>query len=220
MSKNFKVLGLAFVVAFAMSAVVAQAAFAVDHTFTSSSESTFLTGDDDGGSHELVAGSAKVVCATSTFTGSQSGTAADSQTITPTYTECKIGSTSVTVTNEGCSYLFDSDTTADANTGGESATVTINCEAGKFIKIVGPGCTIDFGSQGPLHGVKYTATGGNVTTEAHVFGIKYNATNAGCALLGIKQGESSNGTYIGNSLVKGYSNAGHTTAATLGLTTP
>lgn len=220
MAGNMKALGLALAAVMVLGAVGAQGAWAVEHTFTSSSASTFLTGDDDGGEHEFAAGSAKFKCATTTFQGTEVGTAADSRTLTPSYAECKVGSTTINVTNEGCSYTFDSDTTTDPFTAGESGTVAFKCDEGKFIKFTGPGCTIDFGSQGPLHGVKYTEVGGNLTIEYHVFGITYNVTNAGCALLGFKPGVNTNATFLGNSLVKGYSNAGHTTSSTLGLTTP
>lgn len=183
-------------------------AYAIDHTFNSEAEVTALTGDDDGGSHTLQVGSASINCATVTLASSQIGKEVDTATLVPTHSECKIGSTSISLSNEGCSLEFDSDTAADPGTGGESASVSMKCEPGKFTKLMGPGCTIDFSSQGPLYGIRFHNSGSGseryVTMEVHVFGIRFNATNAGCALLGIKQGESMNGTYLGNGTVKGF----------------
>lgn len=233
MTRNVKALGLALVAVFAMSAVVAQGAAAVDHTFTSNAAKTFLTATQEG-NHVLKGGELESICKKASFTGEQSGETADKVSVKPSYSECEVpGLGGVTVVNSGCSYEFDSDTTTNpANTtAGESGIVNLKCTAGASITIDGPGCDIIFGEKHganvvnqELHGVKYKDDAENanaITVEAHNFGIKYTTTGAFCFLIGKANGGTySDGTYLGNATVTGFKNAGHTEVANLGITTP
>lgn len=214
MTRNAKVLGVALVAVFAMSAMLAQGAAAKEnkHTFTCTAASCNLSVSQEG-THELQAGAAVVKCEVATATGTQVGEEVESVTVTPAYGNCKIGSTNVEVKNEGCKFKFTGETTKDAaGPTPEALAATVHiCDGGGVIKIVGPGCTIDFESQ-TKHGIQYSNSGGSEPTDvkvvAHVGNITYNATNAGCALLGVKAGVNTNGVYKGNSTVTGKNTSG------------
>lgn len=206
-----------------VSALAAQSASAADHLFVCTAASCENTvGQDE--SHELILGSAKLACTTATATGQQSTEEAESLALTPSLSGCKIGSTNVEVKNEGCEYLFTGNTTKSAsNPTGEVETATVHtiCPEGKAVKIVGPGCTIDIGSQ-TRHGVRYDNSGGSeptdITLTTHLWNTEYNVTNAGCALLGLKVGLNSNGVYKGNGTLRAYkTGSGHGAGDQVGL---
>lgn len=214
MIRNVKAFGLALMAVCAVGAVAAQGAFAVDHTFQATGKYLTSTNikhpDGTGPDHVLSAGAAKISCATASFEGEQAAEKADEQTVTPKYSNCKLGENPATVTNEGCAYTFDSDTTSEGESGtkGESGTVKV-CNGGGAIKVSAAGCVITFGEQGPLHGIKYSNSGTeptHVDVTAHVFGIKYTTNKAfACTLAGLPtSGEGSNGTYLGNATTTAY----------------
>jgi hypothetical protein len=93
------------------------------------------------------------------------------------YQGCKVNGQAMTVRMNGCHY----DVTA-------SGTMTVQCPAGKSIEreIVGLGCTLTTGSQGPLGGVKFhnigsgpgTPSNTHITIETKIPGIVITADKA------------------------------------------
>ena len=204
---KLRLLGVAIAVALAITAIAAQAVAAVEHTFFATSAPLQLTGEQTG-LNVFKAGSAEVKCTTATPVGTINEETADEVSLEFTLGSCKLGAAAVTVTNEGCQLAVDSDTTVDPLTSEESAAGKLVCEAGKFLKVTGPGCIVDVGSQGPLHGTKFTNVGTapreEVSVESHVSGVEYNATSTSCGLIGIPKGIHKNGTLIINARVRGY----------------
>lgn len=225
MTRKFKTLGLALFAVLAMSAVVAQAAQAVNHKFLLTEVATAeLTGtpikhpDGSGPNHILKAGEATVECEEASFVGMVTETEGEQQSATPTYGKCHIGEVGVEVVNgaegERCVYTFHGATTKNtaAETGGEaeeSAAVDLVCPTGRNIVIKGPGCTITFGNQ-TVMGAKYSDTGTepaektDVDVTVHAFGIHYSASGLFCGAVGVKTGAQTDGTYLGNTTVRAY----------------
>jgi len=235
MTRNMKVLGLALFGALAMYAVAAQAAFAVDHQFKVGAAGAEITAEADptsGGIQKFtpVGAGISLECKVVHLTGKQAVAEQDTLTLTPQYSECTAGGTfPVTVTNVGntgagetkgaCSFVFDSDTSANGSTSGkEDAPVDIECETGKSIEIHIyanasdhanniPICTINVGAaknQG-LNGIKFTnrATTGKkeeVTAEATVHKVHYSSTGPLCALAEVA--ETGTAVYEGNATVR------------------
>lgn len=207
MTRNLKLLGLASVVALAITAIAAHAAMAVEHTFFATSAPLQLTGEQTG-ENVFKAGKVEVKCTTATPVGTLSEETADEVSLEFALSGCTLGAIAVTVVNEGCQLAVDSDTTVDPKTSEESASGKLVCPAGKVLKISGGGCIVDVGTQGPLHGTKFANVGSapreEVTVESHVTGVEYNATSVNCSLLGITKGVHKDGTLLVNARVQGY----------------
>jgi hypothetical protein len=217
MSRNLKLLGTALVAVLAFAAVmasVAQAKFDTITTFPTSEETAILTGEADpagGGTQTLT--TANGTSLTCTGIKIEQATVRDKDTtITahPVYTGCKIGGiVNTTVTTTGCNYLFTSETTTNTTSAKEDATVHIECEAGKKIKL-GPtlGCELTIGEQ-TLHGVHYNNVDTteerkmHLTIEATAMNIAYETK--GCAsLTGEADGAHVGGENQGNTTVLGF----------------
>lgn len=206
-------------------------ALAVEHTFAVNAGSADLKGTnwahtaESGSSHVISAGSAKIQCSSVSYKGSQGAGTADTITLVPSFAGCTLGASAATVTNgefeEQCSYQFDSDTTADPSTGGESGTTTLSCPEKQAIKASAAGCVVSFSSQGPLHGIEYENEIFGFDITGHVSGIKYTTNKAfACMLAGFPaSGEGSNGTTLGLTRVKAYE-TGSSFEVEAGVTTP
>lgn len=231
MIRNLKTLGLALVAVLAFGAIAASgASAAVEHTFNSELEKTVLTGDNDGlGALNLSVtnkGGTKltVSCTTASFAGDQTGKTADGITLHPTFGKantkgeagsCKLGGIGATVTTTGCNFTFDSDTSANG-LGGEDATTSVECEAGKSIKSTAAGCTVSIASESGgkpvnqnLHGISYTNEGAGesrtVKVTSAVKGIHWTASGVFCSLVGLGNGETgTNGEFSGTVSTKGF----------------
>jgi len=142
MTRNLKVLGLAFIVTLALSAVVASAASAASALFTAegvpSDQLSEIHGEQATGTTDTftIEGLPALTCTTVKETGfpeesevHKKGGSAPSATFTPEYATCHVvllGITKwATVTMNGCTYTF----TATKNTANTpfSADLTINC---------------------------------------------------------------------------------------------
>ncbi|HVY79186.1 MAG TPA: hypothetical protein VG898_11825 [Solirubrobacterales bacterium] len=181
-----------------------------EHTFRSTAKSVDLTGARSGGEHVLSFGGVGLKCAGAAFAGYQAGETPDQMTLTPEYSDCTLGGGEAEVVNEGCDFIFDSDTELEAG-----APVRLDCNEGGALKVKAPFCTIDVGDR---HGessvnqalleVEYANEGSAPTEDllvkASLSGIGYVATNAGCEVLGIGKGTHSNGTYSGWATVRAY----------------
>lgn len=129
MIRNLKMLGLALVAVFALSATVASAASAANDLFTSSSpnEKTDLTGEST--LPTFTSAGVPVVCNTGTYRGTIEGAAVGAVTVHPVYeTNCLTGGTfPTTVDTQGCDYLLTGDTDANGH-----ATAHIECTSGEI----------------------------------------------------------------------------------------
>jgi len=207
--KNLKILGLALVAVFAMSAVVASAASAAVE-FTSESEPTVLTGHQEGAGDVFHTMGGNVTCTTATYVGSQAGTHSTDATVTPTYTGCTaFGFLNVPIHTNECQYTFTAGSTVSSNFEG---SVHIICPENKSIEVTAPGCRITVGTQTPTGGtITYTNVGAGaaaeLTLDVALTGIHYieDENGGGC----YSPGETTtDGTYTGHAIVKGENNSG------------
>jgi hypothetical protein len=180
MTRNLKVLGLALVAAFAMSAVAASTASAVanDH-FTTTKASALVTGVSHDNKFQITGGPA-FECTTAKFTGTFLNNATEI-TVDPEYSgktnhtphntapidfrECNGVGGDLTVDMNGCHYDLTGNTTGLDN-GAVDATVWITCPAGQVIKITQLGTGVTYTNL-PNHSggkaVKVTVTATGIT---------------------------------------------------------
>jgi hypothetical protein len=220
---NLKALGLALFAAFAMSAFVAQAASAVNHEFEVTEAPAVSTGVNTTNHVLLVSeGFAEVICKHATFVGTQAAEVQDRLSVYPTYSECSIpGVGGATVTNNGCTYDFDSDTVVS------HAPVSLDCDHKGSITVVAGGgaCTIHFSD---THTEKTVTVNQNlvgvvykneelgvekhaVEVVATVTGVTYEATGGFCELLGVVPGTNHDGEVKGSATVQAFEDTGGST---------
>ena len=238
MTRNLKALGLALVAAMALGVIGAQgASAAVEHTFKSGSADTVLTGQNEsystgGSKHIFTATPGLTVECDATFSWTNLDEERDTVTVRPTYSSC---GGEVTVTNSGCLYEFDSDTTQASghSTSSEHASVNLNCAHQHHIQINRPGCNITFEDthtsssttvNQSLHGVRYTQLSSHsgkhaLTVNATVKTIKYTVLSGSfCGLAGHPAGTYSSGEYAGTASVTGFVASTGSNDATNGTT--
>jgi hypothetical protein len=202
---RLRVLGLALVAVFAMSAVVVAAASAegTGDEFEFAGTATTWTGN--GTSNQVFVGSAGTVeCKTFTIKGNvPTGRHATTATGVPAYSSCELTKpikTGATVTNSGCEYRFNEPIDLQSeeidilhegtmNITGTGCTITIT---------VSTLCTITFAPQGPVSKLEYENSGGNLKIKAKITGLAYSQTAGSLCT----HGSFTNGTYTGNSEVK------------------
>lgn len=200
MTRKLKALGLALVAVFAMSAVAASAASAVE--FHGGAEPTKINATGVG-NQTLSANGVNVVCSTSSFTSGNVAQTTSSITITPTYSNCKVaGLFTAHVNFTSCDYTFNASGTVDLGCTTEGDTVDIT--ATFFGSSV---CTIKISEGTFAEAATYdnVTEGGkkHVTVTANAKGITYAETGGECGI-----GSGTNGTYTGNATVKGQNGAG------------
>jgi hypothetical protein len=213
MTRNLKVLGLALVAAFAMSALVASAASATAWQFHSNTDNPVLTGSQEG-TDVFTTDSGTVRCSEANYTGSATGTTNSTIEVAPTYEGCKLlFIINVTVDPNGCKYLFHAETTT--NTGGTPAvihyegSVDIVCTGGNVIVVTAPGCDITVPAQTGLKTVTFTNLGSGHTQEVTVdvnisntiTYIEHQTPGETCENSGTPH--TTNGSYTGQALVTG-----------------
>jgi hypothetical protein len=233
MIRNLKVLGLALVAVFAMSAIAASAASAQNGRITSTGPVTLDATEITTEVNALTAFGGEVKCPGSTITGHEVGSTtkgvpsgAETATLTPDYNQAACvavfsGTThKATVTMNGCDYVLHAGTTTGvADT--YSATVDVVCPAGASIivdayfaasnenlKI----CEITVGPQTGLAGptIKDTTTG-DLEVHGTFTGIHASQTGAGC----IGGSTTTTGQFHANLTVKGTNGAKENTAISL-----
>jgi len=198
MSRNLKAVGLALLAICAMGALAAQGASATTHKFHSDGIHTTFTGKAIEGNHTFAVGTAGTVeCTTAEFKGTQTGVetpagsgtwVSDTLTVIPKYTGCTFGGQPATVTVPHCAYVFYGETTSGNSTGGEHATVELECSEGGKIEIDTSVCTITVGPQKIKDAVRYendTESSIIVKATAHkvVTGkVKSTESQTGCLL--------------------------------------
>lgn len=145
MIRNLKVLGLALIAVFAMTAVAASTASAAEEevTLTPAEYPALLTGTNDPSevhpNHTFTtSGGAKVECKSILFTGTiaAKGVGDTNVTITPDYSECTALGMGATVNMTGCDYVFHHGETS--GTTFINGTVDLKCPTGT----TGPDVTI------------------------------------------------------------------------------
>jgi hypothetical protein len=228
MTWNIKATGIACIAMLALGALGAQVASAnVLHHFQVGivDNNITATGDPTEAVQKFFSkpGGAAIECKQVHLEGTQGTEKATALELTPTaYTECTSAGFPVTVTDEGCKFVFHAETSEDKTTTEEekhlveNAAADLNCGGTGNITLTVPviGCTIKYSDRNgaepvnqSLHGVHYvnTETEGEsetITAEAHVHGIHY--VSAGCGLAGIANGTHATGILKGKTTVKAY----------------
>jgi hypothetical protein len=210
MSNKLKALGLAVMAVMAVSALAASAAQA--HTpaeFHSHLAETTITITQEGeegttGAHHVFdAAGASITCKGAHFEGTQVGATALTQTVTATYTNCTFLGANVNVEMRGCDYILHANGEVDIHPHGAG-----KCEVGTdAIKFAAPGCTVEVGKQTGLKELTFKNIGSTatntteITSEAHLTGIKYSASGFLCPKPGANQ---TDGQYTtGNTIATG-----------------
>jgi hypothetical protein len=209
--RNLKVLGLALVAMFAMSAVTAAAASADE--FTAESYPATLTGKNTTANDKFLTTTGTVNCKVASYKATVSA-ATTSVLAAPEYKECTAFGFPATIDVNGCKYQF--------NIGGATiGDADLVCEAGKTVDVtaISAGtlkCTVHVGSQSDITGtVTYSNTGSGTTREINIGvvlgGIDYthtqgtgvgscpsgSATAGTLEAAGIVTGENAGGAHVG-----------------------
>ena len=222
MIRNFKVLGLALVVAFALSATAAATASA---NFDSEAEVTKLSGGQST-THEFTVNAGSTTCEEASFPGESTGVltggayTAETLTIKPVYSKCSsvvLGEKRTTHVNmNGCDYLFKSGATTESGTK-VHGTVDVVCPAGQSIDVQITGaeiCTITVPAQTNVAGITYhnTGTGSarDVDVTANVSTLKYTQHGFLCPGNAFSSTKTfTNGKYTGSTTEVGKNTLGN-----------
>jgi hypothetical protein len=200
MIRNFKILATVFVAVFAISAVAASAASAVE--YHASAEPTSLSSEQIVVNVFHVPGAGSVTCTEANFTGTISSKTVKTLKVHPIYGGCHGFGFTTDITTAACDFEFTQPTGVGPV---YAATVHVVCGGTSKIKITptffgSSVCTIEVGSQTPAGGVDIE----NKETESHVLvtstvtGISHTA---GCGATA-----GSNGEYTGSVTEKGGAN--------------
>ncbi len=146
MIRNLKALGLALVAIFALSAMLASMASASRQGVLTSDGPVTLDGEEDGPNFFAdPPAPGKVECPGSIVTGHRYNvtpheaipkTGETTVTITPHFENCKNGGSKVTVTMNGCDFVFHvGETTEKVEDGEYKLTADVICPAGKVIEV-------------------------------------------------------------------------------------
>jgi hypothetical protein len=232
MIRNLKVLGLALVAVFAMSAVVASAASAANGLLTSDGAATLDATEIAGEINVFTAFTGEVKCPGSTIAGHEVGSTTNgvpsgssNATLTPTYSNPNCvavlgGNHKATVTTNGCDYVLHlGETSGVADT--YKSTVDVVCPTGASIivevyfatnnenlKV----CEITVGPQTARAGgtVKDTTTG-DLEVHGTYTNISASQTGAGC----VGGATTTTAELHANLTVKGTNAAGGATSISL-----
>jgi hypothetical protein len=235
MTRSRKVLSLALMGLFALSAFITQGATASPLTVEgiSAPGTVFTGGDQDGGTHVFTSAGGGVSCVEASFTGSgavETGGKVNEQTVTPSYpTEKAAGGNNCTAfgfagahikTNE-CTYTFTTPAQLlggsvawAATDGGSPVPLHVTCPTGKKIEITptffgSSVCTQFVGPQTPKGGHVIGKNAG--TAEKMDVTLEIALKELSYTGTGSSCGTSgADGTLTGNSTVKCYSDAAHT----------
>jgi len=226
MTRNLKTLGLFLAAIFALSAMGATAASAVE--FHSASEHTTVTGSQEGTDEFTVtAGTSK--CNEANYTATQEASTVGEIEITPTYSECTFGFPAQ-ITMAECKYRFHGLTATphEAEATDYHGLVDIVCPAGQDIVIHAKAfgvnkCTVTVKPQTNIPGTVTTTnfdTGGgkkHVRVHVELTGIKYTqiagsgfgaCANSDHTETGEPGSNPGNGTYKGTATITGKNKEG------------
>jgi hypothetical protein len=214
MAVSLKVLGLALVVACALTSLTTSAASATDK-FTATESTGIATGTSENIVFKITSPEVKVECTTSIFRGTfESGSS--SLTLTPQFlgtinvnphtTDCGSSIGQVTFDMNGCDYELTGNTTGSDS--GTDATIWITCPTSKKIELTNSLCKIKVPAQTPTSGgVTYTnqTENGYSVTKVTVTstGVTYSTEGAFCALGGLPS-HGNNTDITGTVILGGY----------------
>ncbi|HEX9967629.1 MAG TPA: hypothetical protein VGB06_06760 [Solirubrobacterales bacterium] len=207
MSIKLKALGLGLLAAMAMASVAAvNAGATASGHFTSTASHTNITGTENT-THQVklsVDGGTTIECKKTSYSGTIAAATATEITITPSYAECQTtGGTAnaVTVTMNGCDYVFFSQGTRT------HGTATVVCPVGKAIEIHHPNCTITVGTSHALGGgIDYDQDGAGLTANVTVTEVPAEYHGGACIFLGTNH----KGTMTGSATISGKDKTGTT----------
>ncbi len=212
MIHNLKALLLASMAIAAVSAVTASAASAVP-LFHSEIGATTLTGTSDGigktGHQVFDAAGGTATCNEVDLAGTQSGTTAESVTMTAEFKNCTFLGQVASIQMEACDFRFYANGKVDVQ---DDAGLEGNCKHHeKGITITIPGCTVIVPEQPGLEKITYhniTGASGKreITAEPNVASITYDSKGAACP----KQpaGTYKDGLFTtGNAIIKGFNHS-------------
>jgi hypothetical protein len=212
MARNLEILGLALVTALALSAFGASAASAEPFVLTSEIETTTLKGEQMG-TTTIGGDGGKIKCEGGKLTGSMSNKAgaAVEVTLTPTYEKCVFAGLAATeVQTNSCGYVLK---TAEKEGSNYEAQMGVNCEKETdsitfTAKLSGvTKCIVHVGEQAGLGKVTISEEGSptGLRAKINLTTVEYDQT-AGTGLGACTKAENTtNGTYEGESTIKGYS---------------
>ncbi|HVQ58618.1 MAG TPA: hypothetical protein VMS60_06885 [Solirubrobacterales bacterium] len=204
--KRMKVLGLALVAVFAMSAVGASAASAANFMSEGNVEGNVEANQST--THVFSIEGNDVTCTTAKFVSGVVASPTASVKVHPTYTGCTaFGFVGSTVTTTGCDYNLTAPGTVEG--GKVAGNIAVECSAGSKIVIVAGTCEVTVAAQSFTKGLTFenvASTPKTLTLKAAVTGISSTKVKDGflCPLSGTG---AASGTYTGNTLVKGFQGA-------------
>lgn len=200
--RNLKVLGLAFVAMFAVSAVTAAVASADD--FTAEKYPVTLTGKNLAANDQFIMTTGTVNCKTASYTGTVSA-ATTRVVVTPSYSNCTAFGFPAIIDVNGCRYEFNigAGTTGDADIGCDIGTaITVTAISAGTVK-----CNVFISGQTLITGtMTYSNTGSGTTREvvvnASLSGIDYSHVG-GTGVGACTFGTGTNGTLNASGIVTG-----------------
>jgi hypothetical protein len=211
--------GLGIVAALSLCVIVASNASATPLTVEGGGANTFMTGDQDGGSHVVTTPNGSVTCTTRSFNAKSSGTIINEISIATTTSGCTaFGFATMHTQQNGCVYTATTPTSVVSGqvTWTASSQLHLVCPAGKSIEITPTSfgvsiCTMFMSTQTPTGGhiVGKSVTGSkpmDITLEITMTGIHYTGTGSVCG----NSETHSDMTYSGNSTVRCFSDEKHT----------
>jgi hypothetical protein len=151
MKRKLKVLGLACVAVFALTAASASSAMATTSGFTVGAGGTSISGTQTTGQKIVIgAGGTTIKCSTSTFSGSVAAGLIHEATVTPNYggaNACTFAGLAATVDVNSCTYTITDTQTQDTY----NVDVT-NCPSSAPLRVTVPstGCAVTITNQGAL----------------------------------------------------------------------
>jgi hypothetical protein len=219
MTRKLKMLGLALVAVFAMSAVGASAASAVLLHSNSTGTFTHITAHQIGANQFDLANGTPVKCGTVLFDATFHGTTASDLTVTPTYSSCTAAGQKAEIATNGCTYTITTPTeTEPLNKDNYHAVVHLVCPAGKSVEIKVPtaGCTVSVAAQTPTGVLDLTnvtsavANKDDITIKSTV-SAKYTTVGGGIC------GAAGTGALTGEVTATAFSDAEHKIPADLAI---
>lgn len=214
MIRNLRILCIALVAAFAMSAVAASVSPAAVE-FRSEKENTTWTGEQVSGTQtELTTNYGVFKCTTTTFNGLAKERFTTEVTLEPAYAECTMAGIPATVALNGCRYVLHSGTEESGKFEGE---FSIECSEGKVMEIVTilfgtKKCAVTIGEHSGLDEVTYTNKGSGTTrtvdADLSLTDVHYTQ-HAGTGFGACSNGTFANGKLSGTLTFKGEVEGSH-----------
>lgn len=207
MNYKLKTLGLTLIAALALTAVASSPAWA---QFTSSSTHTIITGTQIG-THVISAGPGfgGISCASIEYNGTTSSTNSSDLTLTPFFFGCSDSfGRAVDIDNTFLTYTF-----TRTGTSGGTPIGTVHLSGAMTLTVTSGGsviCTLHFTIPQTDNGLTYHNLGGTNGLQFTQATTNLKSTTTGSFFnCGIFEGKHLEGTYNGNTLVRGKDTSGN-----------